>query len=57
MNYYEDELHELKDELNYYEDRSNHMNDNFRAMHIQRIEFRFAVINFLIEINEILKEK
>ncbi len=53
MYYYEDELHELKYELNHYEDRSNHMDDNVRALHIQRIESRIAVINFTIEMNEI----
>ena len=46
MNYYEDELHELKDELNYYKDRRNHMGDNLRAMQIKRIESRLLQSSF-----------
>ena len=53
MYYYEDELHELKDELNHYENRRIQMDDNIRSLHIQRIESRMAVINFTIEMDEI----
>ena len=52
---YEDETHELKYELKHYEDRSNQMDDKLRAMHIQRIEIRVAMINFTIEMNEIYR--